>query len=106
MKKLILLLLLIAMFMSCDYEIREKAEPVKPKLTKEQEYQQRLQDYKVVFLFEYDGIKVYRFQDPNTYQCVYFTNTNGKTYYEYIESHGKYGSTKHEIQSINNKETK
>lgn len=104
MKKLILLLSLITMLISCDFEIREKAEPVKLKLTKEQEYQQRLQDYKVVFLFEYDGIKVYRFQDPNTYQYVYFTNTNGKTYYEYTERHGKYISTKNEIQSINNKQ--
>lgn len=103
MKKLILLLSLITMLISCDYEIRKKTEPVKPKLTKEQEYQQRLQDYKVVFLFEYDGIKVYRFYDPDTYQCVYFTNTNGKTSYEYIQKTGKYISTKHEVQSINNK---
>ena len=106
MKKLILLLALMATLISCGYEIRLKDEPEEPKLTKEQEYQQKLKNYKVVLLFEYDGTKVYRFYDPDTYQCVYFTNTNGKTSYEYIQKTGKYTSTKYEVQSINNKETK
>jgi len=34
-------------------------------------------DYKVEYLFEHEGCKVYRFQDNGTY--VYFTNCNGET---------------------------
>ena len=67
MKKLILLSVLAIVVASCGYEIRKKPEPPKPKLTKEQirkqEYEQRLEDYNVVFLFECNGVKVYRFRD-------------------------------------------
>ena len=35
------------------------------------------QDYKVEYLFEHAGCKVYRFYDRGTY--VYFTNCNGET---------------------------
>ena len=35
------------------------------------------QDYKVAYLFEHDGCKVYRFYDHGN--CVYFTNCNGET---------------------------
>lgn len=104
MKKLILLSVLAFMVSSCGYEIRKKPEPPKPKLTKEQirkqEYEQKLKDYEVVFLFECNGVKVYRFRDCYTGECVYFTNANGKTYYEYTKSKGKFSVTE-KIQSLN-----
>ena len=34
-------------------------------------------DYKVSFLFEYDGCKVYRFEDRGEF--IYFTSCNGET---------------------------
>lgn len=34
-------------------------------------------DYKVDYLFEHDGCKVYRFYDRGEY--IYFTNCNGET---------------------------
>ena len=97
MKKLILLSVLAFVVSSCGYEIRKKPEPPKPKLTKEQirkqEYEQRLKDYNVQFLFECNGVKVYRFYDYGA--AIYFTDANGTTRYQY--------STKytHRVQSIN-----
>ena len=106
MKELILCSMLALMVASCGYEIRKKPEPPKPKLTKEQirklEYEQRLRDYDVVFLFECNGVKVYRFRDCYTGECVYFTNANGKTYYEYTKSKGKFSVTC-KVQSLNTK---
>ena len=102
MKKLILISVLAFVVSSCGYEIRRKPEPPKPKLTKEQirkqEYEQRLKDYDVKFLFECDGVKVYRFRDG---EDVYFTNANGMTKYQYTTRTGKYSHTTHRIQSIN-----
>ena len=86
MRKFILCSILALMVCSCGYEIKKKPEPPKPKLTKEQireqEYEQRLKDYDVVFLFECNGVKVYRFIDAWCGNYVYFTNANGTTYYE------------------------
>ncbi len=105
MKKLILLSVLTFAVSSCGYEIRRKPEPPKPKLTKEQirkqEYEQRLKDYDVKFLFECDGVKVYRFYD--NYKPIYFTNANGMTKYQYTTMIGKYSHTTHRVQSINTK---
>lgn len=105
MKKLILLSVLAFVFTSCGYEIRKKPEPPKPKLTKEQirkqEYEQRLKDYDVKFLFECNGVKVYRFIDDNT--CVYFTDANGMTHYQYTTRTSKFSHTTHRVQSINTK---
>ena len=102
MKKLILLSVLAFVVSSCGYEIRKKPKPPKPKLTKEQirrqEYEQRLKDYEVKFLFECDGVKVYRFRDG---EDVYFTNANGMTHYQYTTRNGKYSHTTHRVQSIN-----
>lgn len=102
MKKLILLSVLAFVVSSCGYEIRKKPEPPKPKLTKEQirkqEYEQRLKDYDVKFLFECDGVKVYRFHDGKD---VYFTNANGMTKYQYTTRTGKYSHTTHRVQSVN-----
>ena len=104
MKKLILLVLAFVVS-SCGYEIRRKPEPPKPKLTKEQirkqEYEQRLKDYDVKFLFECNGVKVYRFIDDNT--CVYFTDANGMTHYQYTTRTSKFSHTTHRVQSINTK---
>lgn len=103
MKKLILLSVLAFVVSSCGYEIRKKPEPPKPKLTKEQirkqEYEQRLKDYDVQFLFECNGVKVYRFDDLG--EDVYFTNANGMTKYQYTTRTGKYSHTTHRVQSIN-----
>ena len=100
-KKLILLSVLAFVACSCGYEIRKKPEPPKPKLTKEQirkqEYEQRLKDYDVQFLFECDGVKVYRFRNG---EDVYFTNANGMTYYKYTKTMGKTSQT-YRVQSIN-----
>lgn len=98
MKNLFLLSVLTLAFASCGYEIRKKTEPPKPKLTKEQiwkqEYEQKLKDYDVKFLFECNGVKVYRFRDNGDY--IYFTNTNGTTYYQYSVK-----AYTHRVQSIN-----
>ena len=102
MKKLILLSVLALVITSCGYEIKKKPEPPKPKLTKEQirrqEYEQRLKDYEVKFLFECDGVKVYRFYNGD---YVYFTNANGVTQYQYTTNVGKYSYQNHKVQSIN-----
>ncbi len=96
-KKTILLSVLAIAVASCGYEIRKKPESPKPKLTKEhirkQEYEQRLKDYDVKFLFECDGVKVYRFRDGDD---IYFTNANGMTKYQYTTKAGT-----HRVQSIN-----
>lgn len=103
-KKLILLSALVFAVASCGYEIRKKPEPPKPKLTKEQirkqEYEQRLKDYDVQFLFECNGVKVYRFRDG---EDVYFTNANGMTKYQYTTRTGKFSHQTHRVQSINTK---
>lgn len=103
MKKLILLSVLAFAVASCGYEIRKKPEPPKPKLTKEQirkqEYEQRLKDHNVKFLFECNGVKVYRFIDLG--YVVYFTDANGMTKYQYTTRTGKYSHTTHRVQSIN-----
>lgn len=108
MKKLILLSVLAFVVSSCGYEIRKKPEPPKPKLTKEQirqqEYKQKLKDYEVVFLFECNGVKVYRFRDDYNNELVYFTDANGNTHYEYTRSAGRHTETI-KIQSLNTKKT-
>ena len=105
MRKLILLSVLAIAVASCGYEIRKKPEPPKPKLTKEQirkqEYEQKLKDYNVKFLFECNGVKVYRFIDLG--YVVYFTDTNGMTKYQYTTKSGKFSRTTHRVQSINTK---
>lgn len=105
MKKLILLSVLAFVVSSCGYEIRRKPEPPKPKLTKDQirkqEYEQRLKDYEVTFLFECNGVKVYRFTDCFNGMYVYFTDTNGMTKYQYTTRAGKFSHTTHRVQSIN-----
>lgn len=102
MKKLILLSVLAFVVSSCVYEFKEKPEQPKPKLTKEQiqkqEYEKKLEDYSVTFLFECDGVKVYRFYDG---KYIYFTNANGMTKYQYTTRYGGFGYKTHRVQSIN-----
>ena len=103
MKKLILLSVLAFVVSSCGYEIRKKPEPPKPQLTQDQirkqEYEQRLEDYHVQFLFECNGVRVYRFHDRR--KDVYFTDANGMTRYKYITRTGPFGHQTHNVQSIN-----
>lgn len=104
MKKLILLSVFAFAFTSCGYEIRKKPEPPKPKLTNEQirkqEYEQRLEDYDVKFLFECNGVKVYRFHDSG--EDVYFTDANGMAKHQYTTRMGKFGfTTTYRVQSVN-----
>ena len=103
----IFILCLIFAMSSCGYEIRKKPEPPKPKLTKEQirkqEYEQRLKDNEVKFLFEFNDVKVYRFRDCETGKIVYFTNANGMTKYQYTTRSGKFSHTTHTVQSLNTK---
>ena len=102
-KKIILCSILALMVSSCGYEIRKKPEPPKPKLTKEQEYEQKLKDNDVKFLFECNGVKVYRFRDCYTGEIVYFTNANGNTYYEYRKRTSRYSHRTIKVQSLNTK---
>ena len=99
MRKLILLSVLAFIIASCV----NNHEPPKPKLTKEQirkqEYEQRLKDYDVQFLFECNGVKVYRFMDGA--RRVYFTDANGMTKYQYTTRSGRFSHTTHRVQSIN-----
>lgn len=44
-------------------------------------------NFNVEFLFEVDGVKVYRFEDRG--KSIYFTNTNGKCEYTYYNYTGK-----------------
>lgn len=64
MKKLILVVLATILIAGC----KEKGTPVK---TTDSE-----NNFKVVKLFEIDGVSVYRFRDGGN--SVYFTNSNGK----------------------------
>ena len=100
MKKLILLSVLEFVVTSC---VNNPEQP-KQKLTKEQirkqEYEQRLKDYDVQFLFECNGVKAYRFHDRG--KDVYFTDANGMTKYQYTTRMGKFGvATTHRVQSLN-----
>lgn len=105
MRKFILWSILVLMVSSCGYEIREESESPKPKLTKEQiqqqEYEEKLEYYNVTFLFECNGVKVYRFEDSYTGEIVYFTNTNGRTYYEYTKRTSRYSHKTIKVQSLN-----
>lgn len=59
-------------------------------------------DYQVTFLFEVDGVKVYKFCDDGRY--VYFTNANGHTEYSYLQYNpATKTNTSVKVQSINNR---
>ena len=104
MKNIFLIAISSLLMCSCGYEIVKKKPAPKPKLTKEQirkqQYEEKLREYDVRFLFECNGVKVYRFYDYNNMKTVYFTNANGNTSYRYTTMSGKI-SVSHEVQSIN-----
>lgn len=53
----------------------------------------------VKLLFEYDGVKVYRFYDCDRY--IYFTNTIGKVEYSRTYRNGKMRRTE-KVQTLSN----
>lgn len=92
MKKLFISLIILTSFCGCD---KKKGDEV--------ELQKQADDYKVEFLFEVDGVSVYRFYDN---KWVYFTNTNGKVGYEYTTtSTHRIGNTTHTKTSTHQCET-
>ena len=54
-------------------------------------------DFKIEFLFEKDGCKMYRFKDGGRY--IYWSNCNGRTEYSYYQSTSTSGYTVYE-QSV------
>jgi len=46
-------------------------------------------DFKIEFLFEKDGCKMYRFKDNGRY--IYWSNCSGRAEYSYYQSAGKGG---------------
>lgn len=73
MKKIILVALATILLASC----KENGTPV---TTSDKE-----NNFRVVKLFEIDGVSVYHFNDGSSY--VYFTNGNGKVQTKRIRSH-------------------
>ena len=63
-------------------------------------YPSQTDDYNVRFLFEVDGIRVYKFYHGG--EAVFFTNTNGKTEYTKSSTNGRYPTSK-KVECICNK---
>lgn len=72
MKKLTLLFGL-SFLLSCEGEAESVTQSGNP-------------DYKIEFLFEHDGCKIYRFYDG---RYIYWTDCKGKTEQNFSESSGK-----------------
>lgn len=60
---------------------------------------EKVGEFKVEFLFEHDGCKVYRFMDGRNY--IYYSDCRGQIHSEYTTRSGERHHTNH-IQSINN----
>lgn len=56
-------------------------------------------DFKIEFLFEKDGCKIYRFKDGSRY--IYWSNCEGNMQSSYYQSTGKSGYTVH-VDSFTN----
>lgn len=80
MKKILLSIFAVAMLSGCTHT----GQGERVQLTKTHD-----ERFNVQFLFEADGVKVYRFVDDGRY--IYFTNANGKCRYtdEQVISNGK-----------------
>lgn len=98
MKQLFISLIMLGFFCGCN---KKKGDEV--------ELQKQADDYKVEFLFEVDGVSVYRFYDD---KWVYFTNTSGKVEYKYTTTRtyrtGKTTHTQtstHQCEMLCNKDT-
>ena len=70
MKSIVFTFTFFAIFNSCTIPIKK---PLYTEATKNNK------DYKISYLFEHDGCKVYRFFDLGN--AVYFTSCNGETNY-------------------------
>lgn len=81
--RLIIVIALLAMFASC----LRQGDPVIPIESKD--------DFKITYLFEVDGIKVYRFYDGGRF--IYFTNKVGNIEYTNIN-----GRQSYKVQTICN----
>ena len=57
-------------------------------------------NFKIEFLFEQNGCKMYRFQDGGRY--IYWSDCQGKIQSDYSQSTGK-GTTTHHFESITSK---
>ena len=57
-------------------------------------------DFKIEFLFEKDGCKMYRFQDGGRY--IYWSNCDGSTKYSYYQNTGKSGYTSYQESLTSN----
>ena len=91
MKKLLSIFILLLLMSSC--EAPNGAGSVTPT-----EQADSTQNYDVKFLFEVDGIRVYRFYDRRT---VYFTSTTGNINYEYTTG-SKGRRNHHQVETICN----
>lgn len=57
-------------------------------------------NFSPVFLFEVDGVRVYRFYDAGNY--IYFTNTTGRVSYTETVSAGKAGTRTYTVETLCN----
>lgn len=86
MKQIIIVVIFSFLFMGCTDDSLKTNEEV-------------LIEKKVKLLFEYEGVKVYKFSDNG--RDVYFTNTSGKIEYSRMNQSGGALSTKH-VQTLCN----
>lgn len=86
MKQIMIIVILSFLFMGCTNDTPKTNDEV-------------LIEKKVKLLFEYEGVKVYKFSDNG--RDVYFTNTSGKIEYSRMNQSGGALSTKH-VQTLCN----
>ena len=91
--KITYLTIVVALFLLVSCE--ERAQKVN-----NVNYPSQTDDYNVRFLFEVDGIRVYKFYHGG--EAVFFTNTNGKTEYTKSSTNGRYPTSK-KVECICNK---
>ncbi len=68
----ILLIVFAILFVSCKHEAQSE---------------EQISDFKVEFLFDKDGCKMYRFKDGLRY--IYWANCSGRVQSDFIRMHGK-----------------
>lgn len=88
-------MMVVAIMSSCADETAEKSQR---KLTPKEAYRQRVEDrWDVKLLFEYDGVRVYRFYDGKE---VYFTKGGNDVQWTTTRHIGK--MVKHERHEVRN----
>lgn len=85
MKKILFILLSVLLLCSCEKSAQDNLRTTNKEI-------------EVEFLFEVDGISVYRFYDFG--RAVYFTNRKGETTYTDVVATGK-SSYIHTVQCLN-----